>query len=427
MRTNYMNPEMPNKLFPNSLDFLTMYFTIAFSGIVAIQVSGRIGLIAFAAILYLIKRPRIKVNDMLLFWLIYIFIIIILQDAVYGGGLSLNNLFMWGFKLFLPVIVVLSLRDKFLDVFLNVMQVIAAISLVLYLIIMLYPQGGEFFLRYGTPADIIDSAYSTFFYSYARPHDWAYQLFERLYGPFSEPGKYAFFLNLGLILNYFKNRKFYNFTGIIFLISLLATQSTAGYISLLLVFLYSIYLTRYRLLSWVFLIVILVGSFYAYRLPFMQAKIQEQRYIASTSRLDEARRGRGHAAVKSVYAFRRHFLFGAGLTYESQQGLSEADIAGFSLLEVGKQTGIVGLALYCLGLFSFLMQLQKKYIVTNEKIGVLFLFASIVISLSSQPVLFYSPLVLTTIYSGMLNYRALRLGHKRRDTIRYGLPVSERQ
>lgn len=409
MTSSNLSQYLPNKWFTDSLNFLIVYFLIGFSGIFSFLSMGKNALIFFLGALYLAKRPKLKINNILLLWFIYFIIIITLQDVAFGGGFSLKNVLMWSVRFFLPMLVIVSIRDKFLDVFINVMRVIALISIVIYIIIFIYPQGGEFFLRYGAPADIIDSTYSTFFYSYTRPNIYnQYQIVSRLYGPFTEPGRYAFFLIIGLLLNYFKTRKFMNFTGLLFIISIFATQSTAGYLSMLFVFLYSIYLTRFKLLSWVFLVVIIVGSYYVYRLPFMRSKIQQETYIATTSDINQARQGRGHQAVKSIYSFRRHFAFGAGLTYESALGLSDADISGFSLLDIGRKSGVVGFVLYCLGLFSFLFYLQKTHTNMDSYISVLFLFISISIVLSSQQVLFFSPAALTIVYYGLLHYRVFR-------------------
>lgn len=409
MKANNLPQATPNRLFDDVISYLAVYFTIALSGIFTFIAMGRTALMIFLPILYLAKRPKLKINTFMLIYLVYFFIIVLLQDMSYGSGLSTYNIIMWSVRLFLPIVIGLSLRDKFLEIYVRVMRALALISLAIFVIVLIFPQVGALFVVYGAPADIIDSTYSTFFYSYTRPNpNNAYQIFDRLSGPFTEPGLYAFFLILGLMFNYFLSKKFVNFTGILLMVSLLLTQSTAGYLSLFFIFLYSIYLTRYRLLSWVFLIVIVVGSIYVYRLPFMKFKIEEQRYIASTSRLDEARRGRGHQAVKSIFAFGRHFVFGAGLTYESQQGLSDADLSGFSLLDIGRQSGLIGLTLYCFGLLSFLLHIQKRYTGTNSLIGVMFLFTAIAIVLSAQQVLYFRTILLVMIFIGFRNYSQLK-------------------
>lgn len=329
----------------------------------------------------------------------------------FGGGFSPKNMIMWGIKLLLPLVIIQVIKEDFLELFVKFMRIIAIVSLFFFILTMIFPELGDLFIRYGVPSDIRNSVYATFFYSYPVPGlaSSAFQIFNRNYGPCPEPGMYAFLLIIALIFNYFKYRKFINLTGILFLVCLMTTQSTAGYIALLFVFLYSIYLTRYRLLSWMFLVVILIGSYYVYQLPFMRGKIDTNIYVAESSRLDEARRGRGHQAVKSVGAFARNFAFGGGLTYESSLGLSEADLSGFSLLDIGRQSGIIGLFLYCLGIFSFLLYLQKRYLGASNMIGNVFLFASISIVLSSQQVLFFRTIMLTMVYYGLWYYPQLRV------------------
>lgn len=389
---------------------LIMYFTIAYSGVTNVILWGETALIYFLIGLYILKRPKIKVNGLTLFWMAYIMIIVLLQDMAYGGGLQISNVILWGVKLILPLFIATLLKDRFVDLFIEIMVLISVVSLFIFIILQIFPRMGNLFLYIGTPADKINSVFSTIIYSYRIPTPGAgFQFIERLYGPFHEPGMYGVFLIFAMIFNYMGKRTFFNTKGVLFLICLLLTQSTAAYIALLLVFVYSVYLTRYRLLSWVFLAIVLVGSIYAYRLPFIKDKIEYDRYVASTSSLEEARRGRTHQATKSVYAFGRHMIFGAGITSESEQGLAAADISGFSVLDIGRRTGLAGFMLYVLGLFSCIYYYQKKYLYNVSYVAVMILIIPIFIVISSQQVAMLRPFILTLIFHGLLNFKQIGL------------------
>lgn len=399
---------------PPITKLLVMYFTIAFSAITFFTFLNTSYLGVFLILLFVLYRPKIRLNLPILLWLLYIIAIVVLQDALLAGFFSIKNIISWSVRLLLPLLVVHILKDDFLESYIWVMVVITLVAMILYVATLLIPSLGEFFIRYGKPADLVNRAYYTFYHTYARPYTYsAYQIIDRNYGPFPEPGMFALYLLIAILFNYMKYRTFFNFFGILFIIGILTTQSTAGYLALFIVFLYGFYQTRYRLLSWALLIVVLVGATYAYRLPFMKAKIENDRYIAATSQMTEAGRSRTHKAEKSLYSFSRNMVFGAGITFESEQQLGTEDIGGFSIMEVGRKTGLVGFILYNLGLLSSLLYFHIRYGKSQDRFGVIFAFLAILITVSSQQVAFYRIFMFAFIYYGLWNYRVLSKKHQR--------------
>ena len=98
MKANNLPQATPNRLFDDVISYLAVYFTIALSGIFTFIAMGRTALMIFLPILYLAKRPKLKINTFMLIYLVYIFIIVLLQDMSYGNGLSTYNIIMWSVR-----------------------------------------------------------------------------------------------------------------------------------------------------------------------------------------------------------------------------------------------------------------------------------------------------------------------------------------
>lgn len=100
-------------------------------------------------------------------------------------------------------------------------------------------------------------------------------------GPFYEPGLFASFVSIALILNLSRDKKILNATNIIYVLTILSTMSTAGYMVLMLIIVYYVFSQNSLIykLCLIFLLPFLLP--YIYNLDFVGTKMMAN--IASSS------------------------------------------------------------------------------------------------------------------------------------------------
>lgn len=92
-------------------------------------------------------------------------------------------------------------------------------------------------------------------------------------GPFYEPGLFASYIAIALTFSLSINHKLLHKDNIIFIISLLSTCSSAGYITFILIIIYSIFFSKNKTAKWISLISILILWQPIMELDFMSEKI----------------------------------------------------------------------------------------------------------------------------------------------------------
>lgn len=110
-----------------------------------------------------------------------------------------------------------------------------------------------------------------------------YFAYNRNSGPFWEPGMFAVFLNTALFFNLLKTKKAISLRNFIFVLTIITTFSTTGYIGLffiLIVYLLFISTSRFRI---AYILTLIIISAYIIELDFMQNKILEQIEMANKS------------------------------------------------------------------------------------------------------------------------------------------------
>lgn len=156
-------------------------------------------------------------------------------------------------------------------------------------------------------------------------------------GPFWEPGAFQGFLNLALLLNILFNNqnKYWMLKNIIFVITIITTFSTGGYITLFAILLFITYFkTNWHPITKILLtFIIIITSIYLYTsLNFLGEKIATDKSRTGVS-FDDFSNG-------------LEFLFGYGYDISS---LNNSKITTVSaLINLIKYSGIIGLILYYL-------------------------------------------------------------------------------
>lgn len=160
------------------------------------------------------------------------------------------------------------------------------------------------------------------FFTYHHQHGQDLTLTPRNCGAFWEPGMFAVFLNLAILINIYINRdSVFSRKNIVLITALLTTFSTTGYIVLFLIFI-SIFILNKKV-EWailyipIVLIVVLIAYSYVWKMDFMSNKITEQ--------VDEAQYNRTSRFGAAVYHF---------------EILKESPMTGVFLNEVAKDKDV---------------------------------------------------------------------------------------
>lgn len=145
-------------------------------------------------------------------------------------------------------------KDTFVEAFVRLMKFFSYIAVPLWLLIAIVPTLHTTLMNIGAmlPQLMTDtwldntSNYGVSFYVYflSSGITSSYTSFLRNCGPFYEPGLYASYLTIALVFNLHYNRKLLHKGNLILIAALLTTLSSAGYVSLALVVLYSMLFSK---------------------------------------------------------------------------------------------------------------------------------------------------------------------------------------
>lgn len=217
-----------------------------------------------------------------------------------------------------------------------------------------------------------------------------------------EPGGFAVYTILGIVINYCKGLTLFNKRNIIYYAALITTFSTAGYLSLAAIALLLIKQKKSRLLALLLFpfIVALSLSLYS-NLDFMKEKINDQISAQSNSSLNNETSGRILGARKSLYVLLKYPFYGRGLLSISKPtDTSDAEFADYGWLSYLSHFGLIFGSIY---LFYFIKGLRLASTMSNPGIYEAFaLIAAIMINLSAQAFINHLFFVIF-FYMGLLN------------------------
>lgn len=229
-----------------------------------------------------------------------------------------------------PYIVLHLVGDKFLNIFVKVVYLLAIPALVIHLLIWFVPGVEEFLLHSIAPIFDRDSGYE--FYAYKRNillytinTDIGMAGIPRNSGPYWEPGAYSGLLLLALMVNVVISGKLKSRKNLLFIISIVSTLSTGGLLAML-IFLLAYYAVEakslYAIIGGGMLI---IGSWYAYNnVSFINEKFLKQ--IDSTEDYSDGGDARTTRAVSFFKDFERALdspLVGFGRSQKAKYNLKD--------------------------------------------------------------------------------------------------------
>ncbi len=341
----------------------------------------RILLIVSVLTLLLIQivKNRLIFNKRSLFKLL-VFALFISINFLFNieNGLKLNNLL---YLIVLMTCVYIIKENVILEnvksSYIQVMKWLCFISIVCYFLSMIISP--NIFPFYKEKLLGVDVFYYTFY------HSWGWGVgSSRNSSLFWEPGAFQAYINLAILIlvfekdNIVNKRRYY----IVFLIALLTTQSTTGYILTSVIILYAVFTSKIKirsaLIKMIVVILVLVGVIYISNSKVISDKFQEDNtsYIVRNKDL-----------IESVEIIKQYPIQGVGYLSDKQYSiLKEKDIAKNSngLLNFIMQFGLLIFMVY----ICFLYKGIKSFFKASHP-DTLFILMIFLVIFSTEPIVLY--------------------------------------
>ena len=292
-------------------DYLLMLILIAVTGMEYFHRSQNYILIGFVISCICFFKQGEKLNREFAIVALLFLVIESFQYVVFGG-FNVRTFSGTYIRLFLAFSVVTLLKKKFFLYYVNVIYWLSVISLFFYAATLI-PGVNEFYVDY--LGNLIPNLFEQdgFYTQNKNIIVYNFNVFAlesyRNSGPFWEPGAFAIFLMIALLFNTIYEKSLWSKKNLIFVISIITTFSTVGYLCL---FVFILYMNYSRLkknfLYLIALIFLFFTSFFLYEyIPFLKSKIQMDIDYGS-----ETTSSRFGSAIADFNAFMRSPLLGYG-------------------------------------------------------------------------------------------------------------------
>ncbi len=381
----------------DNLNNLWVYMVIAVTGVEYFYRSPFFVVIFFCICTCYSIWGNFKVNLQPLSIIVGFVILELLQAIVFGNfvAISILNIIL---RLLLAYIVVQLCGTRFIKSYIHVMYIISVIALIIWIIVAFSPEIEQTLISkvanvYFTPlfdqADILYKASPTILVFNLHPI--AREIIYRNSGPFWEPGAFAVFLNLSLSLNLVRERSLVARKNLFFIVAILSTFSTAGFLTLFITIIGFVLTNSLKPSRYVFVILIIgVGSYMYESIDFLSNKVIDNVLTAS-----ETSSSRFGSAVRDLTDLMNSPLIGYGRRAENRFGNLATNAAlnlredldseihrnnGLTFLFV--TYGLPGAALYLFILFMFFKRFCQ--LANYPRLYAWFAFAALLCSGFSQ-------------------------------------------
>lgn len=372
------------------------YFSFAIGGTFLWSRGNLLLLFVITGLIILFSQKKIKFDRTLGLIIIYLTIIYILQTLFFGEGNLQAFVFLILVTIILPYMFLKIIGLKFIHYFVNVIYFFSILSLIFFILTNL---SSEFYsLSSKFPQYLgLDKAADEQYLIYTYETQTVLGMI-RNPGPVYEPGAWAVFVLLAICFNVLTNKKLFNIKNILFIITIITTFSTAGFLSLSILILYFLLFSKMNyILKWIVLplaLYFIIDSFLTY--DFLFPKIEDQYSIQSNQRLSLATSGRFYGFRKAINSITTYPLIGRGIVVTSAVDVHSPLDYGYGLITAGAKFGMIALIFYLIYLVKSMKYLSQVFNIKNRFFYMFFATATI-LSLSSQT-LFLSPIFLMIIY-----------------------------
>lgn len=346
-------------------------------------------------LIFLFYKKKI---DITLLIFITLNLVMLLLQTYYFQRFSLSSTIRLFMNILLPYFLMKTIGRSYIDYFIKIVYFFTIVSFLFYFPSLIsdtvHTKIGMIAPSLGTDSYLSDQNF--IIYTWENKHN----NMLRNSGNFTEPGYFAAILSLAFSVNLLKDKNLFSKKNLVFIVGLLTTLSTAGYISLFYILtLHTTFIEKKRF-KYILIPIGIIGSYVAYeKLDFLQNKINEQYSIQVEEGLEVGRFGSTLSDIKEI---KKYPLIGRGITKSTrfdEVDYWEGDKAPRPILNGVTDTilkyGIFGSLIY----FFLLIRSINFYFKINkfEKKGIFILLGSIFIVTFSQPILL-TPIFLSLLY-----------------------------
>jgi hypothetical protein len=385
----------------SALHRLITYYILAiiivsssFHNIFMYNTDAKLLLVIIGLLLFVYCRVEITKNLIISFVL---FSLLIVAQGLMFGYSFFTHLSSFYFNIFLAYVMLRYLPIDYTKYVSNVIFVLSVVSFIIWILCNLNPSIGILvqLIAYSwqldpiPPTEGLPEQILIFTYEQAM----ALGMFRNA-GFAHEPGGFAVALVYAIVTNTLRNSVLFSKKNVFLMICMVTTFSSAGYMSLYIILLWSMLSIRAStLVKFNMVIAGLVVIAYSFiSLDFMSSKIADQYEVGTQMDLTENTDGRIFASRKALYVLGTYPLFGRGfITASKVDDPASKEAVGYGFPSFASQ---IGLPLFFIFLFLSYKSLKGIPQVDNFRIRRLWL-----ISLSFVPVLFAQALLPSLIFN----------------------------
>lgn len=353
-------------------------------------------LIFFVSV-YEFFRLKNKFNN----YFYYLFILTSLSfllQTFYFERFNLSSTLRLLMNLMFPYFLLKIIGKDFIKYFIKLVYVICIISFIFYFPSLIsdsiHSAIGKIAPTLGTDAYLYNQNF--IIYTWEQKSDF----YLRNSGNFTEPGYFAAILCFGLAFNIIHNEKFINKENIVFIIALITTFSTAGYLGLFYILTVKFIFVKKSVYKYLIIPIVVLLSYQTYiRLDFLQSKITNH-YQTQVEEGVEA--GRFGSALMDLKEINKYPIIGRGQTKATrfdEVEFWEGDEAPRPILNGITDTILKYGVIFSLIFFFLFFRSIKHYLKVHfiESKNIYIIIGAIFIVTFSQPILL-TPIFLSLFY-----------------------------
>lgn len=298
--------------------------------------------------------------------LIYIFQVIAF-DAFDVNLVQLGYFFV---RLLIPVMYLVIVGKEYYKYYIKILYVYTLISFIFWLIEIIVPslslllRNWAIYFSKLTGSYVVDYKNISFFLLYTFTYASPYHLLPRNAGPFWEPGAFAVYLSVALVFIFLSTKSIKNKYVLVFSLAILTTQSTAGYLSLFIFWIWAI-LSSNTNYKFFILMIVLVSAFFVYNsAPFMKLKLTEAYEQEMSQPLTGFTSGRLYSARKSINAIGQHPFIGRGISRRTAYDEYSEFYGSYGIIDIPARFGLIMGSIYFI---LFLNSLRIYASLSNNK------------------------------------------------------------
>ena len=304
-------------------------------------------------------------------WVLANFLIYLFQTIAFDAfDVSIIQLGYFTIRLIVPAMYLVIVGKEYYKYYIKILYIYTLISFVFWTIEVVLPPLSIILRKLAinfsqtTGSFVVDYKGISFYLLYTFTYASSYHILPRNAGPFWEPGAFAVYLSVALVFIFLSTKSIKNKYVLVFSLAILTTQSTAGYLSLFIFWIWAI-LSSNTNYKFFILMIVLVSAFFVYNsAPFMRLKLSESYEQEMSQPLTGFTSGRLYSARKSINAIGQHPFIGRGISRRTAYDEYSEFYGSYGIIDIPARFGLIMGSIYFI---LFLNSLRIYASLSNNK------------------------------------------------------------